>query len=132
MIANLLTKINPPGSHSLHGLPYDSGAFDFVHIRLIGLGIPESKWVELLEEAARVLKLGGKLEIVETSYTLPPATPTSLQNSFYSVLQADSNFYLSSPSRSAYLLLEPKQWQIQSLSSHGRGKIYQALFKTPY
>lgn len=39
-----------------------------VHIRFIGLGVPETKWVNVLEEASRVLKPGGTLEIVEMGY----------------------------------------------------------------
>ena len=39
-----------------------------VHMRFIGLGVPENKWADLLEEAARVLKRGGQLEIVEMHY----------------------------------------------------------------
>ena len=60
-----------------------------VHIRFIGLAVFEAKWGDLLEEAARVLRRGGILEIVEMSYTLPPSTPASLQNSFASLLLAD-------------------------------------------
>ena len=36
-------------------LPFDSGVFDMVHLRFVGLGVPEVKWGDLLEEAARVL-----------------------------------------------------------------------------
>ena len=70
-------------------LPYDTGVFDMVHIRFIGLGVPETRWVDVLEEAARVLKRGGTLEIVEMSYTLPNSFPASLRNSFASLLLAD-------------------------------------------
>ncbi|WVQ78309.1 hypothetical protein IAT38_000394 [Cryptococcus sp. DSM 104549] len=73
----------------LTDLPFDTGVFDHVHIRFVGLGVPESKWGDLLEEATRVLKRGGKLEIVETSYTLPSSAPQSLHNSFASLLLAD-------------------------------------------
>jgi hypothetical protein len=35
-----------------------------VHIRFCGLGVPETKWPHLLEEAERVLKRGsGILEV---------------------------------------------------------------------
>ena len=50
--------------YSLETLPFDSGSFDLVHLRWINLGVPEPKWQELLEEAARVLKKGtGILEV---------------------------------------------------------------------
>jgi hypothetical protein len=43
----------------------------------------------LLEESCRILKSGGILEIVETSYNMPSA-PTSFQTSFASLLIANS------------------------------------------
>nr|ODN88522.1 hypothetical protein L204_06377 [Cryptococcus depauperatus CBS 7855] len=72
----------------LKDLPYDTGVFDFVHIRFVGLGVPESKWINVLEEAARVLKPGGKMEIIETSYDLLPtlACANSLHEIFSSIL----------------------------------------------
>lgn len=48
---------------SLEGLPYDSGVFDMVHIRFVGLAVPETRWAELLDEAVRVLRPGGVLEV---------------------------------------------------------------------
>lgn len=54
-----------------------------VHIRFVGLGVPEAKWPTLLEEASRVLKPGGNLEIVERSYDLP--IDTALAPSVYSI-----------------------------------------------
>ncbi|WVQ98770.1 hypothetical protein IAU59_005901 [Kwoniella sp. CBS 9459] len=73
----------------LNELPFDTGVFDLVHLRFVNLGVPETKWFDLLEEATRVLKRGGKLEIVETSYRLPGTAPVSLKNSFASVILAD-------------------------------------------
>jgi ubiquinone/menaquinone biosynthesis C-methylase UbiE len=49
---------------SLEGLPFDSESFDHVHLRFVGLGIPETAWESLLDECARVLKIGtGILEV---------------------------------------------------------------------
>ncbi|WRT67184.1 uncharacterized protein IL334_004150 [Kwoniella shivajii] len=73
----------------LHELPFDTGVFDLVHIRFVNLGIPETKWYDIFEEATRVLKRGGKIEIVEMSYTLPSMSPASLRNSFASTLLAN-------------------------------------------
>ena len=91
-VSRLDALVNIPftkGCLSMETLPFDSGVFDMVHMRFIGLGVPESRWGDLLEEAIRVLKPGGTLEIVEMSYTLPPSAPMSLRNSFNSVLLAD-------------------------------------------
>lgn len=73
---------------SLKPLPFRTGAFDYVHMRFIGLGVPEHAWPQLLEEACRVLKSGGKLEIVDMSYQLP-LSARSLQHSFASLLLSD-------------------------------------------
>ncbi|OCF41311.1 hypothetical protein I317_04882 [Kwoniella heveanensis CBS 569] len=73
----------------LDELPFDTGVFDLVHLRFVNLGVPETKWFDLLEEATRVLKRGGKLEIVETSYRLPGTASVSLRNSFASMILAD-------------------------------------------
>jgi ubiquinone/menaquinone biosynthesis C-methylase UbiE len=49
---------------SLDGLPFESDSFDFVHLRFVGLGIPETAWEGLLDECARVLKPNtGILEV---------------------------------------------------------------------
>ena len=60
-----------------------------VHLRFVGLGVPEVKWGDLLEESARVLRKGETLEIVEMAYTPPSFTPPPLQNAFASLLLAD-------------------------------------------
>ena len=59
---------------SLEGLPFDDESFDFVHLRFVGLGIPETAWENLLEECARVLKKGTGILEVSTSYLVPPAS----------------------------------------------------------
>lgn len=74
---------------SLHPLPFDTGVFDLVHIRCIGLGVPEGKWPSVIDEATRVLKRGGKLEIVEMAYVPPTTAPQSLRHSFASLLLAE-------------------------------------------
>ncbi|KAK8869768.1 hypothetical protein IAR55_000336 [Kwoniella newhampshirensis] len=70
----------------LDDLPFDTGVFDMVHIRFIGLGVPEARWSDLLDEATRVLKRGGKLVFVETNYVLPRSTAASQRDSFSSLL----------------------------------------------
>lgn len=79
-----------------------------VHMRFLGLGVPETRWAELLDEAMRVLKPGGVLEasrllplspassatnpptqIVEMSFEPPPTAPPSVSNTFSSLLLSD-------------------------------------------
>jgi len=59
----------------LDGLTYQDGSFDYVHQRLLMLGIPEDSWKDLLQEYYRVLNPGGQLEIVETDLLLKRRTP---------------------------------------------------------
>lgn len=40
-----------------------------VHMRFLGLGIPEQRWGDLLDEAVRVLKPGGVLEVSVSRHT---------------------------------------------------------------
>ncbi|KAJ9106872.1 hypothetical protein QFC19_003001 [Naganishia cerealis] len=71
----------------LQDLPFDTGSFDMVHIRFVGLGVPETSWSNVFSEAARVLKREtGVMEIVEMSEILPSATPHSLKASFASLM----------------------------------------------
>jgi hypothetical protein len=67
-------------------LPFETGTFDMVHLRFVELGVPEYKWGDLLEEASRVMKKGGMLEIVEVSYILPPSSPSVFKTSFETLL----------------------------------------------
>lgn len=60
-----------------------------VHLRFLSLGLSESAWPALLDEALRVLAPGGHLEIVDLSICLPSTAPASLQRSFASMLLAD-------------------------------------------
>jgi len=59
---------------SLEGLPFDDESFDFIHLRFVGLGIPETAWENLLDECARVLKRGTSILEVSISYLVPPAS----------------------------------------------------------
>ncbi|KAG2022934.1 hypothetical protein CC2G_000646 [Coprinopsis cinerea AmutBmut pab1-1] len=52
-------------------LPFEDDEFDFVHIRSISKGVPESKWDVLFEEINRVLLPGGAVEIVEEDLIFP-------------------------------------------------------------
>ncbi|GHJ87350.1 hypothetical protein NliqN6_3752 [Naganishia liquefaciens] len=71
----------------LHGLPFEEGSFDMVHIRFVGLGVPESSWDSLFAEVSRVLKRDtGVMEVVEMSKILPLTTPHSLRASFATLM----------------------------------------------
>lgn len=51
-------------SRSLQTLPFDSGAFDLVHLRGCNVFISENAWADVLQEAIRVLRKGtGVLEV---------------------------------------------------------------------
>jgi ubiquinone/menaquinone biosynthesis C-methylase UbiE len=51
----------------LEGLPFDDGTFDFTHMRLLFTAIPADRWPQVIRELARVTRLGGWVESVETT-----------------------------------------------------------------
>src|SRR5262249_19018565 len=51
----------------LEGLPFPDGTFDFVHMRLLFSAIPSARWPLVIGELARVTRLGGWVESVETT-----------------------------------------------------------------
>ncbi|KAH9945153.1 S-adenosyl-L-methionine-dependent methyltransferase [Epithele typhae] len=55
----------------LDPLPFESNYFNHIHICGIGLEVPEDSWQELLEECARVLAVGGQLEVLEEDPLFP-------------------------------------------------------------
>jgi SAM-dependent methyltransferase len=60
----------PPGyryvrGNVLQGLPFADDHFDFVHQRLMAVGLPVSAWPAAVAELARVTRPGGWVELVE-------------------------------------------------------------------
>ncbi|THV00856.1 hypothetical protein K435DRAFT_854375 [Dendrothele bispora CBS 962.96] len=55
----------------LDGLPFPNEEFDFVHIKRIGMGVPEDKWDYLFEEITRVMKPGAAFELIEEDLFFP-------------------------------------------------------------
>ncbi len=51
----------------LEGLPFDDGTFDFTHMRLLFTAIPADRWGQVIGELARVTRLAGWVESVETT-----------------------------------------------------------------
>lgn len=49
----------------LQGLPFPAGSFDYVHMRIMGLGIPADQWLTVINELARLTAPGGWIESVE-------------------------------------------------------------------
>ncbi|KAJ6585074.1 hypothetical protein B0H19DRAFT_1108040 [Mycena capillaripes] len=74
--SELSTRITWVQANFLEGLPFPNDEFDFVHIKRIGLGVPEDKWDYLFEEIARVLKSGGAFELIEEDLFFPGKTST--------------------------------------------------------
>lgn len=59
----------------LEGLPFSDHTFDYVHQRLLALGIPAKKWPFLLQELQRVTAPGGWIELFEGGDTFVNAGP---------------------------------------------------------
>lgn len=76
-LASSNNRIQWVQGNALEKLPFNTGSFDFVRMCKIALGIPETKWHQLLEEAVRVLKPGGSLEIIEEDLIFPFRAPSN-------------------------------------------------------
>ena len=55
----------------LERLPFADNSFDYVHMRLLFLAIPQDKWPAVVREAIRVARPGEWIELVETLVTTP-------------------------------------------------------------
>ncbi|KAI8578482.1 hypothetical protein K450DRAFT_247054 [Umbelopsis ramanniana AG] len=49
----------------VHELPFDENSFDFVYMRIVGMGIPNEQYATVLSHLYKVLKPGGWIELVE-------------------------------------------------------------------
>ncbi len=56
--------------NALDPLPFSDGAFDFVHMRFLSLGIPENRWPDVVRELVRVTAPGGFVELVESVFPI--------------------------------------------------------------
>lgn len=52
-------------SNVLEGLPFPDHSFDYVHMRLLYLALPEHSWPQVMRELVRVTRPGGWVESVE-------------------------------------------------------------------
>ncbi|CAK5264502.1 unnamed protein product [Mycena citricolor] len=68
-IAERITWVH--GNFLTNKLPFEEDEFDLIHVHGIALGVPESKWGNLLEEINRVLRPGGVIELVEEDIIFP-------------------------------------------------------------
>ena len=59
----------------LDGLPFANASFDFVHQRLLILGLPLDRWPSAIEEMLRVTRPGGWIELVECDLHFYPQGP---------------------------------------------------------
>jgi SAM-dependent methyltransferase len=72
----------PPGygcvrGNLLHGLPFASDRFDFVHQRALISGVPVSSWPTVCLDLVRVVRPGGWVELVECPPWFESAGPVT-------------------------------------------------------
>ncbi|KAH9942770.1 S-adenosyl-L-methionine-dependent methyltransferase [Amylocystis lapponica] len=70
-VPDLASRVSWMHGNLLETLPFPNSHFDFVRICCIGLGVPEDEWQYVLEETARVTKLGGSIELIEEDLIFP-------------------------------------------------------------
>jgi ubiquinone/menaquinone biosynthesis C-methylase UbiE len=51
----------------VHELPFEENSFDFIYMRVVGMGIPNEVYPTVLSHLSKVLKPGGWIELVEVS-----------------------------------------------------------------
>lgn len=61
----------------LKGLPFPDNMFDYVHQRLLFLGVPQNSWPAVISELLRVTRPGGWVEIYEADILFPDAGPAT-------------------------------------------------------
>jgi ubiquinone/menaquinone biosynthesis C-methylase UbiE len=61
----------------LKGLPFPDNLFDYVHQRLLFLGVPQHSWPTVISELTRVTRPGGWIEIYEADILFPDAGPAT-------------------------------------------------------
>ncbi|HLG63872.1 MAG TPA: class I SAM-dependent methyltransferase [Ktedonosporobacter sp.] len=61
----------------LKGLPFPDNMFDYVHQRLLFLGVPQNSWPAVIKELSRVTRPGGWVEIYEADILFPDAGPAT-------------------------------------------------------
>lgn len=69
------SRYQPVRADLLAGLPFTDAAFDFVHQRLLFLGIPVGAWPAAVREMVRVTRPGGWVELVEPRVGIENAGP---------------------------------------------------------
>jgi SAM-dependent methyltransferase len=77
----------------LEGLPFEADSFDYVHQRLLAMGIPADQWGRLIGELLRVTAPGGWIELLEGGDTFIKAGPA---------LQLLSEWYREASKRAGY------------------------------
>jgi SAM-dependent methyltransferase len=61
----------------LHGLPFASDRFDFVHQRFLAAGVPVREWARTIRELVRVTRPGGWIELTEGLPEVGPGGPAT-------------------------------------------------------
>lgn len=64
-------------ANALHGLPFATDSFDFVHMRFLTAGLPLKSWSAVVRELVRVARPGGWVELAEAATWIRPAGPAT-------------------------------------------------------
>jgi SAM-dependent methyltransferase len=85
----------------LEGLPFAEGMFDYTHMRLLFTAIPGDRWPRAVSELARVTRVDGWVESVETTGLHNGGPSVSLMMSWIAQMSARRKVDLTDGSRVA-------------------------------
>ncbi|KAJ3093973.1 hypothetical protein HK100_006329 [Physocladia obscura] len=110
-VVEAATKFLPHANFSvgnvLTGLPYPDDTFDFVHQRLLFLGLPKQQFHLAVRELIRVTKPGGWIELVEADaqpYRAGPLVET-IVGAFHAVMAPKQLDFLAGTNLANYIKL---------------------------
>lgn len=106
----------------LKGLPFLDGSFDYVRISNVGEGVPEDKWVDLIEEATLLLsKDGESLDLSISSFVYSTYSTLTRVAGVSEIIEHDFVIYKA-----------PNRHEVISEAFHADGGILDSRFINAY
>ncbi|KAH8102385.1 hypothetical protein BXZ70DRAFT_1006316 [Cristinia sonorae] len=111
----------------LNPLPYKDNTFDHVRMANLGLAVPANRWSGLIMEAQRVLKYGGRLEIIDDQLFFPEIQATYHTNRCH--IAQDMEFLFVKMLKSLNISSSPHKIIESQLRRVFKGKVHSRRFE---